>query len=1297
MDPALEKLDVQDPAGIEAWHERFDLYVVTNDKIKDSNKTAWYLTSIGKEAYDLLKELSFPGKPKDKTVAELQQLLQKHLKPCHFEATERAKFHNIIRQPEEPLRAFLLRLQRQASKCNFNAELETQLRDRVVAGINDKDVQKRLLTRRALTFEQVTQILETWEDVNTAVSSQEPARVLYHERSTPDKAQKPFNRGRKPRENRHFKQQHLLKPNNSCNSCGGLHLRSNCKFRDAECRRCHKTGHIQRVCRSAPVAKTATVTVNDSSDEDFTVLAVQGENRHLIQSLKFPNGSTADFIIDTGSPVSFMALKNLRRVIKEPDLQSTSTTITSVTGHQLPVLGKITVEVKQTSQSPALLQLLVTETGPSVLGLDGLRACKTQVVLNTSSAAQLPPAVQSAKSSLPANIIQLIEDCGNNRGGMKVDPVDLEVDHSPIFRKVRPIALNLREAVAQNLKDLVAEGILSPVNRSSWATPIVTPLKSSGLPRICGDFRITVNPWIKQTATTTRTVEDMFEGLLHSKVFSKLDLTNAFLQIPLAESSKPITTIHTPWGLFFYNFLPFGLSVSPGIFQHAIDDIISNIEGVKAYQDDLIVHGTTQEQHDKRLATLLHKLKERNVRINPKKSIFAVPSLNFLGYRVDGDGIRPDMERIKAIEKAPRPTSSKQLQSFLGFAQYYAKFVPGFASLARPLFDMLTMETFEWTNEAEENYNNLMTSLLSSKVLRSFQVGVKSEVVVDASEFAIGAVLEQNQHPVLCVSRQLSPAECNYSQTQREALAVVWAVRRLHKYLYGSTFRIVTDHKALEYIFQPSASLNKTTSAMLQRWAIELAAYSYEIQHRAGKSIPHADYLSRHSYHEPPSPETCGLLFENAPLPIDRNVLIKETKLAYGSVIAGIRNGWSTSAKNKFPDLHAQRAEMNLAADGVIMMRERPLIPPACREIMLSHLHQAHLGRDKMLSLAKLLCWWPSIRADIITFVRECASCQQKPRTHKDWRPWPFAFTPMQRLHMDYCGPFLGRFYALVLVDAFSRFPEVFITTSATATFTKRALRRFFAREGVPQVVVSDNGRHFTGDELQSWLRSLSCESIFTAPRHPCSNGLAENFVKSLKAAIFANSPTTEDELNQTIDTFLLQYRNSTHATTGKPPAEIFRGRNLRMPGNLDSTSVTFFRGNNSTPCRGLLLAAIGNRMFDVLDLDDGSIHRRHKDQVNVAAPRRAVPANTQDADFQQSAGDQSANMGVVPEPLSQPPEDMSTRPTTTPASPEPPTPAETIIDIPTADTTPPRRSTRNRKIPARYKDFILQGRSCDS
>ena len=192
------------------------------------------------------------------------------------------------------------------------------------------------------------------------------------------------------------------------------------------------------------------------------------------------------------------------------------------------------------------------------------------------------------------------------------------------------------------------------------------------------------------------------------------------------------------------------------------------------------------------------------MRINPKKSVFAVSKLRFLGYCVDGQGIRPDAERIKALEKAPKPTSSKELQSFLGFAQYYAKFVPHFATLAKPLFDTLQMDTFEWTIEADNRYNQLIRSLLGSQVLRSFQVGAESEVVVDASEVAIGAVLEQHGHPVLCVSRQLSAAERNYSQTQREALAVVWAVRRLHKYLYGSKFRIVTDHKACLLYTSPS-------------------------------------------------------------------------------------------------------------------------------------------------------------------------------------------------------------------------------------------------------------------------------------------------------------------------------------------------------------------------------------------------------------------------------------------------------------------------------------------------------------
>ena len=269
------------------------------------------------------------------------------------------------------------------------------------------------------------------------------------------------------------------------------------------------------------------------------------------------------------------------------------------------------------------------------------------------------------------------------------------------------------------------------------------------------------------------------------------------------------------------------------------------------------------------------------MKINASKSVFAVRQLRYLVYVLNADGISADLERIEALQKAPRPTKAEQLRSFLGFAQYYAKFVPGFSQKAQPLFELLSKDNFRWTSQHDQVYDQVLASLLNSKVLRSFRMGVSSDLVVDASEHAIGAVLEQEQHPVVCVSRTLLSSEKNYSQTQ-EALAVHWAVKQLHKYLYGSKFRIVTDHKALEYLLHPTSSLSKVTSAMMQRWALHLSAYDYSIVHRPGKDIPQADFLSRHAFGEKGSdPGDTTILLTN-PLPITRNHLLEETRLAYG-------------------------------------------------------------------------------------------------------------------------------------------------------------------------------------------------------------------------------------------------------------------------------------------------------------------------------------------------------------------------------------------------------------------------------
>ena len=255
------------------------------------------------------------------------------------------------------------------------------------------------------------------------------------------------------------------------------------------------------------------------------------------------------------------------------------------------------------------VRFIVIPKGPSVIGLRGIQ----QLPMSFSLAAQ------TVDSNTSNTIPELIVKCSTNKGGMKVSHIHLQVNGDPVFLKRRVVPYGLREPVKKEIDNLVSDGIIFPVEQSHWATPIVTPLKSSGQPRVCGDFRMTINPKLQLRGTTTEEPEDVLHYLQGAKYFSKIDLRNAFLQLPLAESSKPYTTINTPFGLFQYNFLPFGLSISPEIFQSIINSVLQDLLGVKAYQDDIIVYGDSKSTRDLCLLKLLQRLYDRNVTINPNK------------------------------------------------------------------------------------------------------------------------------------------------------------------------------------------------------------------------------------------------------------------------------------------------------------------------------------------------------------------------------------------------------------------------------------------------------------------------------------------------------------------------------------------------------------------------------------------------------------------------------------------------------------------------------------------------------
>lgn len=1208
MPADMEPLNINSTArDVEDYLERFDIWCLTKSDIDEKKQTAYFLHFVGKEAYGLIKNLVFPQSPISISYTELKKKVLQHFKPINFVAAERAKFNLLLRSHSQPIRDFVLQLQTQAAKCDYGAQLEEQLRDRLIAGIQLPELQQKLLLHPDQRFQTIRKICEQYEDVKEVTKSNEAVLLNYAKRNE-SRMQKDNNF--KYRTNSRDLNSRNARPTTTaidstitkfgkCASCGKNHSRYSCSYRQAKCFNCGKTGHIQSVCKSKRVCHLTSDPNTELKEvtEDISTLSLSilpQNSSHVFKTLTSTSGQKHNFIVDTGSVESIIPQSDLNNFYPDAVITPTEVNIRGITGHSLPLIGSCMIPLTIPEGSTIECHFLVSSSGPSIIGLKVLRSLRTRISLLTSVN--------------ECDLKQLVLKCSQATGGMRIPKVQLEATGDPIFLKRRIIPFGLREPVRQALESMCEKGILTPVESSNWATPIVIPLKADGItPRICGDYRITLNTRLLQRTCTTEEPEDVLYRLSGSKIFSKIDLKDAYLQIPLDETSSNLTVINTPFGLYRYNFLPFGLSVSPAVFQEVMNTITKGLDGIETYQDDIIVHAADKATHDSRLLSLLKRFFEFNVAINPGKCNFSVSSFSCLGYIVDSSGFKPDANRLAPLVNAPSPTNLQELRSILGALQYYSRFIPNFAHYASCLFDVVSANQFSWSPNHEATLRSLLSHLQTSAVLKPFSTKDHSTVITDASPTGIGAILEQCGRPVICISRRLSKTERGYSQTQREALAVYWAVKRLHKYLFGLTFTIATDHEALKFLYHPTKSLAKSSAAMVQRWSIALSSYTYDIVHRSAKTIPHVDYLSRIPFSDSDSSNSDCLLIQ--PLPVKRDILIADTRKYFAPIFSALRRGWTQHERRRFPAFYCRRESLSLTPDGLLCFEDRVVIPPTLRSAVLADLHSGHLGVDKMKSLARLSCWWPEMDADIKHTAKNCVGCVHKVHAkHSQWYPWPVTCETFQRVHADYCGPFLGKYYALIVIDAYSRWPEVFLTSSPSAEFTQQALRKVFSHEGVPTALVTDNGTHFSAKSLEDWLKGLGCRHLFTAPRHPQSNGLAENFVRTLKSAIASFSPTSFTELDRGIDNFLMQYRNAAHSVTGKSPAMLFKSRSLRTSLDCAKTAdVTYFKGNDLRPATGIVLSSNGKRMVTILDLDDLSCHRRHIDQVEFNTRGQSV------------------------------------------------------------------------------------------
>lgn len=981
-------------------------------------------------------------------------------------------------------------------------------------------------------------------------------------------------------ENSHFKKENRNKGTfEPCFSCGSKeHWRRQCPNRWAVCTKCGKKGHLANVCHASNSARSKqNPSIQNISIGSFC-MATETHNSDWWHVNVEINGLPCEMKLDTASQIAVFTTKTWEKLHK-PQLENSGLEARNCNGAAFQLKGSFKCTVSYDSCPPVQLTGYVSDhVVHDLLGLPWIRAL--HIIPSDFFNSNV-----SALSKIPNSEFNAIKDAASLGNALKekfkkvFSPglglctkmkahLHLKADAKPIFCKARPVPYGAEEAVNTELDRLLSIGSLKQVDFSHWAAPILAVKKKNGKTRVCIDFSTGLNNAIELNRHPLPRPEDIYASLHGAKFFSQIDLRDAYLQIELDEASKKLCGVNTHRGLMQCQRLPFGVKSAPAIFQQLMDQMLSGLPGVFAYLDDIIIATATLDEHISILFQLFSRIQKFGLKIQMDKCSFLQTEIKFLGHIITPDGIRPNPSRSDAIRKMPEPTDASSLRSFLGALNYYGRFIKPMREIRGPLDELLCKDKkWEWTEKQQNAFDKAKQILLSDLALTHYDPKLPIVVAADASKDGIGAVIshifpDKSEKVVEHASLSFTPAQRNYSQIEKEALALIFAVQKFHRMLFGRHFILQTDHKPLLAIFGSKTGIPIYAASRLQRWALILLNYDFELKYIHTDSFGKADVLSR-LIADYPRPEEDILianigteteLYVNSIYGDTANQLPITTKeIAKASSDDPIlqklsnftRNGWPQKCRD--PDLLAffpKRQEISIVAD-CLVFGTRTIIPQILQKQVLKALHLAHPGIVRMKALAREHVYWPRINSEIETLVRQCEKCQQAAKIPPKVPlcPWPAPKEVFERVHIDFAGPCPDGFTYLLVVDAYSKWPEVFKMTNTTAFATIKTLQALVNRLGIPKKIVSDNGTQFQSSEFAQFCKSNGIKHTFSPPYHPQSNGQVERFVDTFKRAM----EKCREEGSEWAEKALLAYRTTPHsALNGYSPDQLFLGRHLR-------------------------------------------------------------------------------------------------------------------------------------------------------
>lgn len=881
------------------------------------------------------------------------------------------------------------------------------------------------------------------------------------------------------------------------------------------------------------------------------------------------NGVVVDLKVDSGADVNVISKKNFKAIAKGDDRhleleKDHNVQLLDFGGNEIKCAGQVTTSIATSRQGKKLSETFyVAENRP-------------QSVLSYPTATDLG-VLTMTKTVLRIKAVNAFPT-------MPIEPVKLQINE-----EITPKACiynNIPAALEPFLDDhwatLERRGVIEPVPGAyQWLSRVDIVPKKEGTYRVIIDMR-PANRAIARRYYPMPNPDQLITKIRGAKFFAKIDLKSAYHHVPLHRDSRHMTAFMTSKGARQFTRLPFGLNCAPEVFQQIMDQTFGHLEGVVVYLDDILIHATDEKLLKARWATVMEVVARNNLTLNLEKCVEKATTVEFLGSVLSADGCIPTPERLKGIKHFATPATYEDLRKFIGLVNYISKHLWHISDTMEPMRRLLEGDSKvlrgaklldEWGEEQEKAFRQTKREVARNIIKRGYyNANHLTKIITDASPVGIAGMVvqfdmdepEETRHGrvIACISRSLTRTERMYPQTQREALAITWAINKLCYYLAGTHFILVTDHEPMKFIFGDDArKLTKRAVTRADNWAMALSQYSFDVEVvKSGENLVDilsrcpAPYSERDRANTTPQCITTGLVATITVTPeelIRRNTSLTPAELQEATAkdpqMQEVIQALAGSLEWKNVTNFARFRDELSVVDGIILRGDRMVVPEKLQQKAMAIAHRSHPGMSTTKHLLRKYVWWPAMDRAVEEFIKSCTTCIKLSTSDP---PEPLLLSnfpqgPWQNLAIDFWSGADTDPKVLVVADYYSKAIRGEVMKGTTSEETIRVLERMFSEWGWPKSVKHDNGPQLVSEPFRRWMRENDIISYATTPRNAQENGLVERHMKGVTRA-FAIARIEGRHPEEALKQYITDYNSWPHTVTQLPPRDVLMGRTVK-------------------------------------------------------------------------------------------------------------------------------------------------------